>query len=116
MQTPENQEISFFTDEKGSNPLRAWSDFNGIFEGNNSVSGMMVLQNKNNPEYPGEWRDYPDLAWVQPTFPTPNTRFPLSKEVPLILRYRLIIYTGGKLSDEIANMSWDAYNTEKATY
>jgi hypothetical protein len=116
MQTPENQEISFFTDKKGSNPLRAWSDFSGIFEGNNSVSGMMVLQNKNNPEYPGEWRDYPDLAWVQPTFPTPNTRYPLSKEVPLILHYRLIIYSGGKLSDEFARMSWDAFNSEMATY
>jgi hypothetical protein len=77
---------------------------------------MMVLQNKNNPEYPGEWRDYPDLAWVQPTFPTPNTRYPLSKEVPLILHYRLIIYSGGKLSDEFARMSWDAFNSEMATY
>jgi hypothetical protein len=111
MQTPEKQDISYFTDEKDANPLRAWSDFNGIFEGNNSVSGMMVLQHKDNPEYPGEWRDYPDLAWVQPTFPIPDTRLLLSKEVPLILRYRLIIHSGEKPSDEFAKMSWDAYNT-----
>lgn len=114
MQTPENQEISYFTDEKGVNPIRAWSDFAGIFEGNKSVSGLMVLQNKDNPEYPGSWREYPDLAWVQPTFPTPETRFHLSREEPLVLRYRLIIHAGEKLSDEIAKMSWDAYNSTKA--
>jgi hypothetical protein len=113
-QTPQNQEISYFTDEKGANPVRAWSDFAGIFEGNKSVSGLMVLQNKDNPEYPGNWREYPDLAWVQPTFPTPNTRFLLSREEPLVLRYRLIIHAGEKLSDEIAKMSWDAYNSAKA--
>ncbi len=34
MMTPESQEISYFTDEVGAKPRRAWSDFNGIFEGN----------------------------------------------------------------------------------
>ena len=110
MQTPEKQDISYFTDNPGSKPLRAWSDFNGIFEGNKSASGLMVLQHKDNPEYPGEWREYPDLAWVQPTFPTPNTRYFLSKDAPLILRYRLIIHAGGKPTAEISKMYWDAYN------
>jgi len=114
MQTPEKQDISYFTDEKDANPIRAWSDFNGIFEGNNSVSGMMVLQHKDNPEYPGEWRNYPDLAWVQPTFPTPNSRFLLSKELPLTLRYRLIVHSGGKPSEDISIKSWDEYNTAPA--
>lgn len=115
MQTPENQEISYFTDEKGSNPLRAWSDFSGIFEGNNLPSGLMVLQHKDNQEYPGEWREYPDLAWVQPTFPTPETRYLLSKEVPLILSYRLIIHSGGKPSEQISKKNWDGYNATKTT-
>ncbi|HPE58603.1 MAG TPA: PmoA family protein, partial [Bacteroidales bacterium] len=111
MQTPENQNISFFTDRKGSDPLRAWSDFNGIFEGNKSTSGLMVLQHKDNPEYPGEWKEYPELAWVQPTFPTPNTRYLLSKEVPLILRYRLIIHSGGKQNEDYYMKNWDAYHS-----
>jgi hypothetical protein len=115
MQTPENQEISYFTDEKGSKLLRAWSDFSGIFEGNNLPSGLMVLQHKDNPEYPGEWREYPDLAWVQPTFPTPDTRYLLSKEVPLILSYRLIIHSGGKPSEQISKKNWDGYNATKTT-
>jgi hypothetical protein len=111
MQTPENQEISYFTDEKGSNPLRAWSDFSGIFEGNNLQSGLMVLQHKDNPEYPGEWREYPDLAWVQPTFPTPETRYLLSKKEPLVLRFRMIIHSGGKQNEAYYIKNWDAYHS-----
>ena len=110
MQTPEKQDISFFIDVPGSKPLRAWSDFNGIFEGNKATSGLMVLQHTSNPEYPGVWKDYPDLAWVQPTFPTPETRFPLSTDKELVLRFRLIIHAGGKPGEEISELMWDAYN------
>ncbi len=110
MQTPTDQEISYFTDNAGSNPIRAWSDFEGIFEGNESASGLMVLQHKDNPEYPGDWVEYPDLAWVQPTFPSPGTRYPLSKDESLVLRYRLIIHEGGKPSRDISEKRWDAYH------
>jgi len=111
MQTPTDQEISYFTDNAGSNPLRSWSDFNGIFEGNTSASGLMVLQFQANPEYPGQWVEYPDLAWVQPTFPTPGTRYPLQKEKPLVLRYRLIIHSGGKPDRATSELNWDAYHS-----
>ncbi len=110
MQTPGKQNISYFTDEVNSKPLRAWSDFNGVFKGNKSTSGLMVIQNADNPEYPGEWREYPTLAWVQPTFPSPDTRYLLSKTEPLILRYRLIIHNGGKTEKKISEENWDAYN------
>ena len=60
MMTPESQEISYFKDEADSNPQRAWSDFNGIFEGSKSTSGLMVLQqHQDNPDYPGDWVEYP---------------------------------------------------------
>jgi len=116
MQTPELQDISYFTDKRSSKPLRTWSDFNGIFKGSKSVSGLMVLQNQDNPEYPGEWREYPNLGWVQPTFPTPNTRYQLSTESELVLRYRLIIHAGGKPSEEISKMYWDAYNANETLH
>ncbi len=112
MQTPEEQDISYFTDKPNSNPVRAWSDFNGIFEGDRSKSGLMVLQHAMNPEYPGAWAEYPNLSWVQPTFPSPGSRYRLSKEKPLILRYRLIIHNGGKPSDDISKARWDVYNSE----
>jgi hypothetical protein len=111
MQTPTDQEISYFTDNAGSNPVRAWSDFNGIFKGNTSASGLMVLQYQANPDYPGQWVEYPDLAWVQPTFPSPGTRYPLQKEKPLVLRYRLIIHSGGKPDSATSELNWDAYHS-----
>lgn len=110
MQTPQAQEISYYSDPADSNPLRTWSDFNGIFEGNESASGLMVLQHKDNPEYPGNWVEYPNLAWVQPTFPSNGTRYPLSKDESLVLRYRLIVHDGGKPSEDISEKRWDAYN------
>jgi hypothetical protein len=111
MQTPEGQEISYFTDKAGSNPLRAWSDFSGTFQGNSSESGLMVLQHQTNPEYPGQWVEYPDLAWVQPTFPTPGTRYALQKEKPLVLRYRLIIHAGAKPDRAKSEKYWDMYHS-----
>ena len=110
LQSPDKQDISYFTDKKEAKPQRAWSDLNGVFKGNNSVSGMIILQHADNPEYPGVWKDYPNMGWVQPTFPSPNTRYLLSKTEPLILRYRLIIYNGGKPDKKILEESWDAYN------
>ena len=113
MQTPEEQDISYFTDKPNANPVRAWSEFNGIFEGSGSKSGLTVIQHSKNPEYPGVWAEYPNLAWVQPTFPTPDSRYLLSKQNPLILRYRLIIHNGGKPNDEISKIRWDVYNSEQ---
>ncbi|MBS3772360.1 MAG: PmoA family protein [Bacteroidales bacterium] len=114
MQTPDEQDISYHTDEAGSEPLRAWSDFNGLLEGANTKTGLMVLQHSSNPDYPGKWVEYPDLAWVQPTFPEPNTRYPLSKEKPLILRYRLITHKGGRPEQSISIQRWDAYHNKVA--
>ena len=72
----------------------------------------MVLQHKQNPEYPGAWAEYPDLAWVQPTFPTPGTRYSLSTQEPLVLRFRLIIHAGGKPDLDVSKMRWDVYHHE----
>ncbi len=109
MQFPESQEISYFTQDN-SMAIRAWSDLSGTFEGAKSPSGLMVLQHQDNPDYPGDWIEYPDLAWVQPTFPAQGTRYPLGKEEPLILRYRLVIHTGGKPEEYISKKRWDAFH------
>ncbi|MDR1593586.1 MAG: PmoA family protein [Prevotellaceae bacterium] len=94
MATPQNQTISYFTDTTAVPPTQCRATFSGIFEGSQSTSGMTILQHRENPEYPGQWVEYPNLSWVQPTFPTPNTRYPLSKDKPLILRYRFIVHKG----------------------
>ncbi|TFH25967.1 MAG: hypothetical protein E4H10_08415 [Bacteroidia bacterium] len=110
MMTRESQEISYFKDEADSLPLRAWSDFNGIFEGAKTTSGLMVLQHQDNPDYPGDWVEYPNLAWVQPTFPSSGTRYPLNTAESLVLRYRLIVHKGGEPAKDISEKRWDAYH------
>ena len=114
MMTPQSQEISFFTDTADTVPQRAWSDLSGVFTGTDDPSGLMVLQYQKNPEYPGEWMQYPELAWVQPTFPTANTRYALEPGKPLVLRFRLVVHSGSKPDDSSAAMLWDAFHSDLA--
>ena len=113
MATPQNQIISSYSDQIAATPQRSWADFNGIFEGNTDLSGMTILQHKDNPEYPGAWVEYPELSWIQPTFPSPNTRYLLNKKEPLVLRYRLIVHQGAKPEDGVLSKQWDNYHSNE---
>jgi hypothetical protein len=110
MATPKNQTILHYTDTIAASPSHCWADFSGTFEGCQSTSGMTILQHIENPEYPGQWIEYPNLSWIQPTFPTPNTRYSLSKDKPLTLRYRFIIHKGGKPGDAVLAKQWNEFN------
>jgi hypothetical protein len=112
MMTPESQNLTFFTDEPDADPRRAWSQLDGKFSGNDQVSGLLVLQDYNNPEYPGEWVEYPELSWVQPTFPTSGTRYNLLSGKPLVLRFRLIIYSGERPGQDLKERLWDEYQQD----
>lgn len=114
LMTPENQDLSYFTDKPDAVPRRAWSDLSGLFPEAKQPSGLMVLQNENNPEYPGEWAEYPDLSWVQPTFPSSGTRYLLKPGQPLILRFRLIVHPGMRPEVSMSEMLWDAYHSDLA--
>ncbi|MBE7502798.1 MAG: PmoA family protein [Verrucomicrobiales bacterium] len=107
--TPQEQRITVHTDAPASAPRRAWSDLSGVFAGTES-SGLTVLQHRDNPEYPGDWVQYPELSWVQPTFPTAGTRYPLSRERPLVLRFRLWVHPGGAIDPAWAAQLWDAWH------
>ncbi len=111
--TPARQTILAHTDPAGSVPRRAWSDLSGVFR-EPQPSGLSVFQHRANPEYPGDWIQYPDLAWCQPTFPSAGTRYPLSTRTPLTLRYRLWIHSGPAPAPEAAAALWDAYHAEGA--
>ena len=111
MTTPSSQDISVHTDPTNSIPRRAWSDLSGLFEGAPTPSGLLVLQYPRNPDYPGDWVQYPNLSWCQPTFPAADTRFPLPPGKPLVLRYRLIIHKGSKPTDTVAAKLWDTFQS-----
>lgn len=112
MQTPEFQEISFNRDSSIADPVRAWSDLSGLFAGSETKSGMLVLQHHKNPDYPGEYIQYPDLSWIQPAFPESGTRYKLVPGVPLVLRFRLIVHSGMKPDDAMVKKLWDEFNAE----
>lgn len=112
MMTPKSQELSFYTDKPNEKPRRAWSDLSGVFSGNDKPSGLTVFQHKENSEYPGEWVEYPELSWVQPTFPTSGTRYPLEPGVPLVLRFRLIVHSGATPNNEMMKELWDDYQSD----
>ena len=109
MATPASQEISVHTDPSNAVPRRAWSDLSGVFGGASAPSGLTVLQHQQNPDYPGDWEQHPDLAWCQPTFPAAGTRYALRRDQPLVLRYRLIVHAGGKPDEGQAAKLWDAF-------
>lgn len=110
MESPRAQKI--VTNTSPTAPRRTWSDLSGVFAGQTAPSGLMVLQHPANPDFPGDWIQYPDLAWCQPTFPAAKRRFPLSLSEPLVLRYRLWIHPGGTLPGETAAKLWDAFASE----
>ena len=112
LETPRDQAISVHTDPATAAPRRAWSDLSGLFKGNTNQSGLTVLQHQSNPEYPGDWVQYPELSWCQPTFPTSGTRFALQPGRPLVLRYRLWLHAGGRPSEEQIARLWDAWHAE----
>jgi hypothetical protein len=72
----------------------------------------LVLQHHENPDYPGEYIQYPDLSWIQPTFPESGTRYKLVRGVPLVLRYRLFVHSGMKPDDVFAMKLWDEFNAD----
>jgi hypothetical protein len=113
MMTPKGQEINYHNDEEGKDPRRSWSDLSGIFAGNGEPSGMTVFQHSMNPRYPGDWVEYPDLSWVQPTFPDKGSRYPLKPGEPLVLRFRILVHNGMKPDAGVLDKLWDEYNSEK---
>ncbi|HEY3322127.1 MAG TPA: DUF6807 family protein [Planctomycetota bacterium] len=88
-----HQELRTFNDANVQ-PQRTWGLHSGIRDGQTEASGIGILQHISNPDYPGEWVKYPDLPWLQPTFPAKGTRYTITKDKPLVLKYRLWIHKG----------------------
>ncbi len=83
-------------------PQEAWAELVGIPPEGKEPIGLFLLQKPTNPVYPCDWQDYPDLNWLQPTFPAKGLAFALSPGKPLDLAYRIIIRSGAALQKEPA--------------
>jgi Family of unknown function (DUF6807) len=104
-----NQQITTYTASPGSNPRMAWADLSGVFAPGQPEAGLTILQHPDNSEYPGDWVKFPELNWLQPTFPAAGRRYLLKKGKPLVLRFRLWIHRGGKVSRGTFVDEWDSY-------
>jgi hypothetical protein len=74
------------------NPKMAWATLRGVFAAGKPEVALTILQHPDNPDYPGDWIKFPELNWLQPTFPAGGRRYVLKKGQLLVLRYRLWIH------------------------
>ncbi len=105
------QDIVFHTDPPDAKPRRAWADYSAEFPRGKGRSGLAILQRADDPLYPQEWRQYPNLNFFQPIYPG-GSPIPLLKEPPLALHYRLWIHRGGADAEALAQQ-WDRYNAKE---
>ena len=108
------QTINFHTAPTNTTSPMAWAELSGRFGETAGPSGVVVLQHRANPDYPGEWVKFPDLNWFQPTFPASGTRYELRKGEPLVLRFRLWLHRGAQASEEKCAAQWRAYHAPAA--
>ena len=76
----------------------AWAEAVGVPPEGKEPVGLFILQSPANPEYPGDWVEYANLPWLQPTFPTAGTAFALDPKVPLELAFRVLVRHGAGLA------------------
>ena len=81
--------------EPQGTPVEAgpWLDFSGKFADDDRISGLAILCHKSNPGYPQQWILRRKGSMQNPVYPGRHP-IPLSRQKPLILRYRLIIHRG----------------------
>lgn len=104
------QKIIEHTDPNGATPRRSFAQIAGIPAGGKKHAAIAILQHADNPRYPGDWIKYPKIAWLQPTFPAAGEKFALSKDKPLLLRYRYWVQSGKGASNQELARAWDDYN------
>lgn len=94
--------------------IPAWAELTGVPPEGKEPIGLFLLQSPSNPHYPGDWVEYPNLAWLQPTFPSKGTAFALDTAKPLHLRYRVVIRHGNGLARPPAEIFDDYISGEEA--
>jgi hypothetical protein len=104
----QDQRIVLYTDPAGTASPRSWAHLSGIFAGGKDMTSLAIFQKPANPDYPGDWIQYPEINWFQPTFPAAGTRYVLRKEQQLVLQYRLWIRDGPITDPDLAAL-WTGY-------
>ena len=79
---------------------------------NDTASGkkmeLTVFEKADNPDYPGEYIQYPDIQWFQTTFPKKGTRYSLKQGETLVLRFQLWLHEA-TFDDAAKKDAWKTY-------
>jgi len=87
-----------------------WLDFSGNLGKDGKVSGLSILCHNSCPGYPQQWILRRKGSAQNPVYPGRHP-VPLSREKPLILRYRLIIHRGDSRHIDLDKLQAE-YNRE----
>ncbi len=107
-----NLKLIHHTDPPNVKPREAWQAATGTWAGGKPAV-LAVFEKKDNPEYPGDYVEYPKLPWFQPTFPKSGSRYALKKGQPLTLRYRLWICACPGPTELQYRKQWNLYQNTK---
>ena len=72
---------------------------------------LTVFESASNPDYPGDYIEYPDIQWFQTTFPKKGTRYSLKQGETLVLRFQLWLHEA--TFDDAAKIgAWKAFQAK----
>lgn len=105
--------LNHYADPADAQPRAAWQSVTGIWSGATKPTLLAVFEKTANPDYPGDYVQYPNLPWFQPTFPRAGTRYKLKKDPLLVLRYRLWIRSGPPPKEAEYRQQWQLFQDAK---
>ena len=88
-----------------------WLDFSGKLGKDGKTSGLAILCHSSSPGYPQQWILRRKGSAQNPVYPGRDP-VPLSREKPLVLRYRLIIHRGDATQIDLDKLQAE-YNSER---
>ncbi|MCF7958365.1 MAG: PmoA family protein [Phycisphaerae bacterium] len=105
--------LNHYADPVDAKICAAWQSATGTWTGAKKPAVLAVFEKLDNPDYPGDYIEYPYLPWFQPTFPKAGSRYELKKDKPLTLRYRLWICSGPPPTEAQYLQQWKFYQNTK---
>ncbi len=84
-----------------------WMNISGSLLPGGGKAGVVIINHKDNPMFPEKWILRKARSMQNPAFPG-GELFPLSDSVPLILKYRLVVYSA-TLDNQVIEALQSAY-------
>lgn len=103
------EDIMFFSSDGSVEPkinqveAGSWMNITGSMLSDGRPAGVMIINHKDNPMFPEKWILRKARSMQNPVFPG-RELFEISNEKPLILKYRLVVYSGALKEPQIHSL------------